>query len=353
MDEQISTVASSEFRPTPSMSDVAAMAGVAIGTVSNALNYPDKVAEKTRLRVQAAIETLGFVRNDQARALAMGQSTTVGLIVTDIGNSFFVDIARGAEEGAQSEGMNLLLANVDNDRGKEETYLDLFEQARFAGTLLTPFEASTEGLDRIKTRNRPVLILNVATPLGEGCSVNVDNEHGGYIAARHLIEIGRTRLAFVGGPDRLDPVRQRRLGVERAVKETKGTVTLEEIIVNAINVPEGRSIGSLLLARATADRPDGIVAASDLLALGMIQAFQNLIAVPEEIAIIGNDNNNAVRESIIPISTIDQPGFEVGYQGARLLCDAVKNPQTHKHEALTLQPRLIARTSTIGTSGLQ
>ena len=332
----------------PSMSDVAALAGVALGTVSNALNHPEKVAEPTLRRIQSAIDELGFVRNDQARSLARGRSSTMGLIVTDIGNSFFVDIARGAEVGAQADGMSLLLANSDNDLAKEQTYLDLFEQSRFAGILLAPFEASTEGLERIKERGQPLLLLNVATPAEKGCSVIVDNEYGGYIAARHLIDLGRTRLAFVGGPDRLAPLLARRLGVERAIAESNGAVALEEIIVTAVNAPEGRAVADALIQRDPAERPDGIVAASDLLALGMIQTFQNIIRVPDDIAIIGYDNNNAVWDSLIPISTIGQPGFEMGARGAELLADAIKNPATHRHQVLTLLPHLMARASSIG-----
>ncbi|WP_411720232.1 LacI family DNA-binding transcriptional regulator [Mycetocola sp.] len=332
----------------PSMSDVAALAGVALGTVSNVLNHPQKVAAPTLRRVQAAIDELGFVRNDQARSLARGRSSTMGLIVTDIGNSFFVDIARGAEVGAQKGGMSLLLANSDNDLAKEQTYLDLFEQSRFAGILLAPFEASTEGLERIKERGQPLLLLNVATPADKGCSVIVDNEYGGYIAARHLIDLGRSRLAFVGGPDRLAPLLARRLGVERAIAESGGTVALEEIIVTAVNAPEGRAVADALIQRDLTERPDGIVAASDLLALGIIQRFQNSIRVPEDIAIIGYDNNNAVWDSLIPISTIGQPGFEMGVRGAELLADAITNPATHQHQVLTLLPHLMARASSVG-----
>ena len=263
----------STSKSMPSMSDVAARAGVALGTVSNVLNHPDKVAEATLKRVHAAIDELGFVRNNQARSLAMGRSTTLGLVVTDIGNSFFVDIARGAEEGAAANGMTLMLANSDNDYAKQETYLDLFDQARFAGILLAPFEAAPESAHRLRGHGRPVLLLNVAVPVDEGCSIVVDNEQGGYLAARHLIEEGRRRLAFVGGPDRLEPLLERRLGAERAVAETNGAVTLEEIIVGAVNAPEGRAAGSIILDRAPEERPDGVFAASDLLALGLVQTL--------------------------------------------------------------------------------
>lgn len=328
----------------PSMSDVAARAGVAIGTVSNALNHPDKVTEATLERVHRAIDELGFVRNNQARSLAMGRSTTLGLAVTDIGNSFFVDIARGAEEGAATKGMTLLLANSDNDYTKQETYLDLFDQARFAGILLAPYEAAPESAHRLRKHGRPVLLLNVAVPVEDGCSIVVDNEQGGYLAARHLIDEGRRRLAFVGGPDRLEPLLERRLGAERAVAETNGAVTLEEIIVPAVNAPDGRAAGARILDRPASQRPDGVFAATDLLALGLVQTLSASLRIPHDLAVIGYDNNSAVRESAIPISTIAQPGREMGQIGVDLLMSEVGDPE-HRHEHVVLAPTLIVRAS--------
>jgi len=328
-----------------SMSDVARHAGVALGTVSNALNHPDKVANSTLVRIRDAMDELGFVRNNQARSLATGQSHSLGMVVTDLANSFFVDIARGAEEGAQLESMTLLLANSDNALEKEDTYLDLFDQARFAGILLAPFEASTDGLDRVRSHGRPVVLVNVAADVSDGCSVVVDNQYGGYVAARHLIEQGRRRIAFVGGPDRLAPLLERRLGVERAILEEEGRVALEEFIVPAVNSPEGRAVGAEIAQRDARDRPDGVVAASDLLAMGMIHAFAGVIDVPREMSLIGYDNNNAARESSLPISTIAPPGYELGLAAARLICDEIFRPAEHTHQSVSLKPRLLVRRS--------
>ena len=124
----------------PRIQDVARHAGVAIGTVSNVLNNPEKVTDQTRLKVEAAIAELGFVRNSAARALAARRTDTVGLILIDIGNSLFVDIARGAESAASQAQLKLLLANSDSTRSKQDNYLELFDQARVAGVLLTPLE---------------------------------------------------------------------------------------------------------------------------------------------------------------------------------------------------------------------
>jgi LacI family transcriptional regulator len=243
--------------------------------------------------------------------------------------------------------MTLLLANSDNDFAKQETYLDLFDQARFAGILLAPFEAAPESAHKLRKHGRPVLLLNVAVSVDEGCSIVVDNEQGGYLAARHLIEEGRRRLAFVGGPDRLEPLLERRLGAERAVAETGGSVTLEEIIVGAVNVPEGRAAAEMILDRPPAARPDGVFAATDLLALGIVQTLSRSLRIPEDVAVIGYDNNSAVRESAIPISTIAQPGREMGQIGVDLLMSEVSDPD-HRHEHVVLAPTLIVRTSSRG-----
>lgn len=327
------------------MSDVAARAGVALGTVSNVLNHPHKVSPATLKRVHDAIDALGFVRNDHARSLALGRTNTMGFIVTDIDNSFFVDMARGAEEGAARAGMTLLLANSDNQFEKQETYLHLFEQSRFAGTMLAPFEASVDSASRFHRSRRPLLLLNVSSPEANGCAVTADNEHGGYLAAQHLIAQGRRRLAFVGGPDRLEPLMARRVGVERAIRETNGAVTLEEIIVGAVNAPEGRGVGEAIWARDAPERPDGVVAASDLLALGIVQVLGTRLAIPADLAIIGYDNNSAVRESLIPISTIAQPGHEMGLRGVELLIEEIDDAQGHTHQHVVLEPSLIARAS--------
>ena len=120
------------------MIDVARAAGVSLGTVSNVVNNPGKVTPATRQKVEAAIAELGFVRNGVARSLRAGRSTTIGFVLVDLGNSFFLDLVRGAEEEVDRAGMNLLLANADMSWDKEQTYLALFEEERVAGILLTP-----------------------------------------------------------------------------------------------------------------------------------------------------------------------------------------------------------------------
>ncbi|MHA7191902.1 LacI family DNA-binding transcriptional regulator [Arthrobacter sp. MDT2-16] len=332
------------------MNDVARLAGVSLGTVSHVLNKPEIVSAKTIARVTAAIDELGFVRNDAARSLAAGRSNTIGLILTDVGNSLFVDIARGAEGAASSTGRSLLLANSDVTFEKQESYLDIFDEARVAGIILAPLDAGLDGVDRVRRHGRNIVLVNYAGDRTDCCSVVVNEEHGGYLAAQHLMDIGRTRLLFAGGPEDLHAVNARREGARRAVREQGDGVSLDVIVSRNLKSTSGRSIARDLLGAGPL--PDGILAPADQLAAGLIHELTDAgISVPEDVAVIGYDNNQFASEAAIPMSTVSQPGHEMGEEALRLLIDEIDNPRTHEHQRITLEPTLIIRRSTIDRRG--
>lgn len=330
---------------SPSMQDVADRAGVSLGTVSNVFNRPDIVSEKTRERVQAAVTALGFVRNGTARALAAGSSSTVGFVLTDLSNSFFLDMTRGAEERASASNLSLLLANSDLQTDKQRFYLNLFDEERVGGILLAPVRDALEDAEAVRAHGRPLVVLNEPTASTDFCSVTVDDELGGYLAAKHLLDLGRTRLAFAGPAD-LAAVRLRQRGVERAVAENPG-VSLEVIETDEVQVGDGRRAGALLGARGTRC-PDGVVAAADLLAMGIVQALADFeVRIPEDVAIIGYDNNRAASDTVIPLSTMSQPGVAAGTAAMTLLLDEMHNPE-HQHRSVVLRPSVVPRQSTVG-----
>ena len=332
-------------RAQPSMADVARHAGVAIGTVSNTLNSPEKVAEATRRRVLAAIAELGFVRNDAARSLAAGSSTTVGLVLADLDNSFFVDIARGAEAILRQHGMNMLIANSDIDASREVRNLELFEESRVAGILMAPTPWVATRLPPI--RSTPLVYVNAEPGSASYSAVVVDEKRGGYLAARHLIEMGRTRLLFLGGPFLLRAVADRHAGAARAAEEAG--VSLDLLKSHGLNIADGRRAAREILELGV-DRFDGIVAASDLLAIGCVQALDEHphFLVPQDIAITGYDNNHFASESATPISTVAQPGEEMGRTAAQLLINEITDRHTSVRRTVTLEPHLIPRRSTLG-----
>jgi LacI family transcriptional regulator len=201
-----------------SVREVAALAGVSLGTVSNVLNRPDKVAPTTVDRVQSAIATLGFVRNDSARQLRAGRSSTVGLIVLDGGNPFFTDVARGAEDAAMDKGLAVLIGNSDESTDRERTYVDLFEERRVAGLLISPAGDDLSRLARLRDQGTAVVLVDRRADDEHFASVSVDDVAGGRIAVEHLAATGRTRIAFVGGPSSIRQVADRHAGALSAAR---------------------------------------------------------------------------------------------------------------------------------------
>ena len=342
--------------PTASASirDVAERAGVALGTVSNVLNRPEKVADATRLRVQQAIEDLGFVRNDAARQLRAGRSRTLGLVVLDVGNPFFTDLARGAEDRAAEAGLSILLGNSDETARREAAYMDLFEQQRVQGLLLSPIGDVFDRLRRLRERGTPTVLVDRPAQDHPFSSVSVDDVAGGYVAVSHLIEQGCTRLAFVGGPLNIQQVADRLEGANRAVNEHAG-VTLEVLAHNGLTVQSGRAAGELLLTRQPADRPNGVFAANDLVAVGLLQAFAvlNGIRVPDDIALVGYDDIDFASAAVVPLSSVRQPSALIGETAVDLLLQevqAIRSGESFEHQHVVYQPELVVRESS-GTPG--
>lgn len=331
-----------------SVRDVAAAAGVSVGTVSNVLNQPDKVSVETAERVQAAIVKLGFVRNDAARQLRAGRSRSIGLIVLDVANPFFTDLARGAQTRASEHNLSVLLGNADESAERESEYLDLFEEQRVHGLLISPLGDGDEELERLRGRGTPVVLVD-RTGVDRGfASVSVDDVAGGELAALHLLGLGRRRIAYVGGPASIRQVEDRLAGARRGVAATPGAA-IEVFEGESLSVLEGRRIGEEIHRRGAAERPDAIFAANDLLALGVLQALVMLggVRVPEDIALIGYDDIGFAESAVVPLSSIRQPSELIGTTAVDLLLreSAAQRPAQREH--VVFQPELIVRASTV------
>src|SRR6478752_3049733 len=196
-----------------SVKDVAAAAGVSLGTVSNVLNRPDRVSPETREKVQRAMLDLGFVRNESARQLRAGTSRTLAYVMLDAANPFFTDVSAGIDTAAEAAGLALVLCNSRNSAERERAHLALLEQQRVQGVLITPVEPDSPALDELARRGTPVVVVDRTRADQTFCSVTVDDELGGRIAVEHLLDRGHERVAFVGGPPHLGQVRDRLVGV--------------------------------------------------------------------------------------------------------------------------------------------
>jgi LacI family transcriptional regulator len=331
-----------------SIRHVAERAGVSVGTVSNVLNRPDRVSEAVATRVQNAIRELGYVRNDAARQLRAGRSSSIGLVVLDARNPFFTDVARGAEDAAAEHGVAVLLGDSDQKPEREAAYLDLFEEQRVRGVLVSPLGDVSERLQRMRSLGTPVVLVDRMAEHASLSSVSVDDVAGGRTAVAHLLETGRRRVAFVGGPLELRQVADRLVGAQQAVAAVPGA-QLEVLEGAALSVLEGRRMGEQLAARAPADRPDAVFTANDLLAVGLLQALvmHGAARVPDDIALIGFDDIDFASATIVPLSSIRQPSRLIGQTALGILLEEADDPSLAPRQVV-FQPELVIRESSAG-----
>jgi LacI family transcriptional regulator len=332
----------------PSIQDVAKLAGVSLGTVSNVLNYPDRVREQTVRKVTRAIDQLGFVRNDAARQLKAGKSKALGMIVLDSSNPFFGEMARGAEGAAAEEGYQLFLGNSSHELAREANYLNMFREHRLSGALLSPIDQATELINTSRQMGTQVVLVDRMEDASLCCSVSVDDVAGGRLAAQHLIDLGRKKLAFVGGPLDIRQVADRLQGARESVRASKSKASIKAYRAKAQDVLSGREVGMSILRENKENRPDAVFAANDLLAVGLLQAFalKSSVSVPDEIAIVGYDDIDFAQSAVVPLTSIKQPAALLGSTALEMLVDEIENPTTHKHRQITFQPELVTREST-------
>lgn len=322
--------------------DVAKRAGVSIGTVSNVVNRPHVVAVATRNRVLSVIEELGYVRDESARQLRAGRSRIMGLLVLDLGNPFFVDVAHGAEQAAHAEGLNIITCNSGQRSDLEASYLAMFAEQRVRGVLLSPVGTSGEALRAFRRSGTPYVFVDRKAPTSEASSVAVDDIAGGGLAARHLLETGHRRIAFVNGPAILAQCRDREQGLRTALEGSAVELTVLEAI--GLDVSSGRDAGARLLG--TSPRPTAVFCANDLLALGVLQAMVGAgVRIPEEMAIVGYDDIEFAGAAAVPLTSVRQPAQRLGRTAAELLLNETADT-TVEHQAVVFTPELVVREST-------
>jgi LacI family transcriptional regulator len=327
------------------MKDVASLAGVAVGTVSNVLNHPDLVRPQTRAKVEAAMEQLGFIPNASARQLRAGRSRCLGLVVLDVTNPFFTEVARGVEDYAQAQGYAVILCNSDEAEEKEHRYLRVLEEQRVRGILITPVHGRAPVLKGIRDRGTPVVLLDRPGPAGH-CSVAVDDRRGGELAVAHLLSLGHRRIALVNGPVAIRQCADRRRGAYQAVTKAglDPASVLVEITVPAMNTRCGADAGDEL--RAAEVPPTAAFCTNDLLALGLLRRLSQLGAqVPGDIAIVGYDDIDFAADSAVPLTSVRQPKYQLGRTAAELILEEADRPGEHEHRRLVFTPELIVRSS--------
>jgi DNA-binding LacI/PurR family transcriptional regulator len=334
---------------TVGIKQVAEQAGVSPGTVSNVLNRPERVAAGTRVRVEKAIRDLGFVRNGSASTLRAGQGRTIGLMVLDLGNPFFTEVARGVEDECSERGYAVILASSAASAEREERNILMLAEQRVRGVLITPVDDTTGRPDRLRERGVAAVMLDHIATRPHQCAVAVDDVAGGDMAVAHLLARRARRIAYVTGPLSIRQCADRRAGALRALRTAgrdpdHGESALRDVVVPTMTPRDGQRAAERLLA----DRPlpDAIFCANDLLAMGVLRALlQSGVDVPGDVALVGYDDIEFAAAAAVPLSSIRQPMYQLGRIATEMLLDECDNPAGHAHQQVMFQPELVVRES--------
>lgn len=297
--------------------DVARESGVNISTVSRSLSGSYGVHPTTRERVLDAARRLKYRPNRVARGLATGRSNTIGLVISDIRNPYFAEVARGAEDAAHKAGCDLVLCNSDLDPDKQMRYVHSLVEKRVDGLIMNSVATLNDEQQRqLVDANLPVVLLNRPGTGVPFSTVAADNYAGGRLAAAHLLELGHTAIGHAGGPKRHRNLAERAAGFLSALEED-GRVT-PAVIYGDPSFIGGHEMGRQLVS----DHPEvtAIFAGNDVIALGVIRAVMEAgKRVPEDVSIIGFDDIELASLLQPPLTTIRQPKHEMGRIAVEIL----------------------------------
>lgn len=327
--------------------DVAKAAGVGIGTVSRVLNDNANVSAQTRRKVLDAIEALGYKPNFMARNLSRAQLRTVGVVLSYLTNPFQVAVLQGIEQTLSQAEIDLVIFNLDSQDRRNTLLESLSEGRRSDGLIVISFSLPTTFIERFRRYNIPVVVTdNQDAHLP---SVFVDNIYGGYLATSHLISLGHRRIAYIqdhfkapNGPDGNWPGLDRRRGYTKALLEAGIELDLDLILEgDGHSRRRGWEAASVLMSHPNV--PSAIFAASDMLALGVMEYAQNHnIRIPQDLALVGFDDIELA--SFANLTTVRQPMHQMGSGAARMVIDLMNgNTLTEQYRELSLE--LIVRNS--------
>jgi LacI family transcriptional regulator len=333
-----------------SIRDVAKAAGVSLGTVSNAINRPEILAPRTLRKVQKVIEDMGFVPNASARNLRAGRNRVIGLVVPDISNPFFTDLARGVNNAAFAAKYVVILCNTDESSEKESQYLDVLSAQNVEGILITPARETTRALASVTEKGIRLALVDRPAHGLQACSVAVNDSYGGSLALTHLYELGHRSIVLLTGSGDIPQVADRNAGIRETLNEIPAAdrPKIIELRLDSMSASNAYEV-----TRKKIDSEidfTGMVCGNDLIALGAIRALREKnIAVPEDISVIGYDDIDFAVSANVPLTSISQPAYELGFAAAELIISECENPERHVHQRIEFQPRLIVRSSTAPT----
>ena len=336
---------------TVTRDEVARAACVSSATVSYVVNNgPRPVAPETRKKVLEAIQQLGYKPNAMARNLRLQHSTMIGLIVPDIHNPYFAEVARGVEQMASENGLTMMLCHSDYKLEGELHYVEILQAERSAGVIWFPATNSPEPAEKLAGYGVPLVILDRFTPSVHVPYVVADNFHGGYLATKHLIDLGHHTIGCITRPMELYHSSERMRGFRMAMKDNQIDIDESLVVSGGFRLEDGLNATKHLMKNPV--HPTGIFAYNDFMAIGALRAACELgINVPEDLSIVGFDDIPQAAFTCPALTTISQPKLEMGRKGVSLLLEEISDPTRTSNPIPPLPVKLIIRESTGSNPG--
>lgn len=313
---------SERTRQHPTIKDVANLAQVSPATVSSVLRRNKKVSDISRQKVLAAIEELGYRPNRVAQALRTRRSRTLGLIIPDITNPFYADIAQGATDQARESGYGLFLMTAPESAGGLRQAVEELAQRQVDGLLLT-----SVGLDYVMAPWRidkvPYVLVNRYAKQAVADYVGIDNRAGAKEVVQFLYRLGHRQMAFIGGLRHSSASRDRFEGFQEAMEELRLAVLPDHVVFADLQYEKALRLAQRVLQ--TEPRPSALFAADDMMALGAWEGAQRLgVHVPDDLSIVGFDGIWNTALAGIRLSTVVQPRYELGRLAVTLLHERIQ-----------------------------
>ncbi len=329
--------------------DVAKMAGVSPSTVSRVISNNPRISEPTRRKVLKCMEELGYYPNANARSLAIKKTGTVGIIIPTtsedyFSNPFFAESLRGIIRGASKSGYDLLLS-TNTEKGEELKITKKFVRgSKVDGIILMTSKVDDECIEYLKNIDFPFSIIG-STDDEEINQVDNDNALAAYELTKHLIEIGRKRIAMIVGDINLVVSKKRIKGYKKALSEAN--IDFDENLLFSGSFDEKTGYDYGVKISKINPLPDGLIVADDLVAFGAVKAFEDLeINIPKDIAVASFNNSVLAKHSNIPLTSVDINAFELGREAMNLLVDAIEDEI--RGEKITIPYNIYKRASTKG-----
>jgi LacI family transcriptional regulator len=326
----------------PSLRDIAKLANVSVGTVSNVLNNPSRVSTEMRQRVRDAIDILGFVpysitgKNNK-------DSKLIGLVLPLSNNPFYEELAQGLEDAVTSSGYRVLIGYSREDESIEYQLISAMSEANFRAVVVTPVGSRTSVFEKFIDNDIRLAFVSQTEERPNQCSVSIDQVAGGYLAIKYLHSLGHKKILWLSGPAHHHQSNQRFVGIAQAAAEFG--IDLQVMVTPSLDFLSGEHMAPLIIEAGPL--PDAIFCGNDTTALGVINYFlQHGIKVPEDISILGYDNVSYAESALVPLSTVSQTPFHLGFTMGTQLIEELNGGPGHLHQHVTIQPQIVERAST-------